>query len=220
VEITVKLFGSLREAVGAKELSVRLEEGAGVGELRGLLARRHPAFLEMAGRVRVAVNQEICGEDVMLQEADEVAFLPPVSGGAQACCSLSDEPLDIGEVVERVAGPDVGGLVTFVGTVRNVSRGHPIRYLEYEAYRGMAEAEMQKIADEAASQWPGSRVAVAHRTGHLRIGEIAVVVVAAAPHRAEAFAAARYSIDTLKQRVPIWKKEVAEDGEYWALDHA
>ena len=126
----------------------------------------------------------------------------------------------MGEVVRRVSGRDAGGIVTFIGAVRDASRGKQIRHLEYEAYPGMAEREMQKIADEAAAQWPGARVAVAHRTGHLEIGELAVVVAAAAPHRAEAFAAARYTIDTLKERVPIWKKEVATDGESWVDDHA
>jgi molybdopterin synthase catalytic subunit len=104
--------------------------------------------------------------------------------------------------------------------VRDASRGHEIQHLEYEAYPLMAEREMEKIADEAAAQWPGARVAMAHRTGHLEIGEIAVVIAAVAPHRAEAFAAARFAIDTLKQRVPIWKKEVAVDGAYWVDEHA
>ena len=103
---------------------------------------------------------------------------------------------------------------------RDASRGTAIRHLEYEAYPEMAERELEKICDEAAQQWPGARVAVAHRIGHLPIGEIAVVVAAAAPHRAEAFAACRYTIDALKVRVAIWKKEFAENGEYWVEDHA
>ena len=103
----------------------------------------------------------------------------------------------------------------FVGAVRDHARGRDIRHLEYEAYPGMAEREMERIADEAALRWPGARVAIAHRTGRLEIGDLAVVVAAAAPHRAEAFAACRYAIDTLKERVPIWKKEFAADGEYW-----
>ncbi len=108
--------------------------------------------------------------------------------------------------------------MTFVGTVRDHARGRSIRSLEYEAYPGMAEREMEKICDEAAGRWQGARVAIAHRVGHLEIGEIAVVVVAAAPHRSEAFAACRFAIDTLKERVPIWKKEFATDGEYWVDD--
>ena len=218
MQITVRLFGSIREAAGAKELAVSLDEGAPVSELRALLAVDHPAFDAMGGKLRVSVNQEIVRGDPVLRDGDEVAFLPPVSGGQELACTLSDEPLDVGAVVKRVVGPDAGGIVTFVGAVRNASRGHDIRHLEYEAYPGMAEQEMQKICEEAAARWPGSRVAVAHRTGHLEIGDLAVVVVAAAPHRAEAFDACRYTIDTLKERVPIWKKEVATDGEYWVED--
>jgi molybdopterin synthase catalytic subunit len=112
----------------------------------------------------------------------------------------------------------MGGLVTFIGAVRDHARGRSIRHLEYESYRGMAEREMEKIAGEAGRRWPGSRVAIAHRSGHLEIGELAVVVVAAAPHRAEAFAACRFAIDTLKETVPIWKKEVTTDGDYWVDD--
>jgi molybdopterin synthase catalytic subunit len=108
--------------------------------------------------------------------------------------------------------------VTFIGAVRNRARGRDIRHLEYESYPEMAEREMQRIADTAAERWPGTRVAIAHRAGHLEIGDLAVVIAAAAPHRAEAFEACRYAIDTLKECVPIWKKEVATDGEYWVDD--
>jgi molybdopterin synthase catalytic subunit len=104
--------------------------------------------------------------------------------------------------------------------VREESRGHAIRHLEYEAYAGMAEREMERICDEAARRWEGVRVAIAHRAGHLEVGDLAVVIVAAAPHRAEAFDACRFAIDTLKQSVPIWKKEVATDGAWWVDDHA
>jgi molybdopterin synthase catalytic subunit len=225
MQVTVRLFGSVRETTGAKELAVALPEGATVGDLRERLAREHPAVAAMGGRLRAAVNQEVASDAHPLAEGDEVALLPPVAGGqdvahAGPLCTLSDLPLDVGAVVRRVTGPDAGGVVTFVGTVRDHARGRSIRHLEYEAYPGMAEREMEGIAEEAARQWPGARVAMAHRTGRLDVGEIAVVVAAAAPHRAEAFAAARYAIDTLKARVPIWKKEVAEDGEYWVEEHA
>lgn len=222
MQVTVRLFGSLREATGAKELAVRLPDGARLGELAALLAREHPAFASMEPKLRAAVNHEVAERDQPLSDGDEVAFLPPVAGGSAAAprCTISERALDVGAVVARVVGPDAGGIVTFVGTVRDASRGHAIRHLEYEAYPGMAEREMEKIADAAAAQWPGARVAMAHRTGHLAIGEIAVVIAASAPHRAEAFAACRYAIDTLKQQVPIWKKEVAVDGEYWVEEHA
>ena len=222
MHVRVRLFGSLREAVGEKELQITLEPGAKVADLCALLEREHPPVAEMRSRLRIAVNQDLVSGDAPLADGDEVAYLPPVSGGSGAAprCWLSEKALDVGEVIARVSGDDCGGLVTFLGAVRDHSRGQSIRHLEYEAYPPMAVAEMDRIADEAAERWPGSRVAIAHRTGHLDIGELAVVVAAAAPHRAEAFEASRYAIDTLKERVPIWKKEVTTSGEYWVEDHA
>ena len=223
MQVTVKFFGSLREEAGAKEFALELPPGSTLAQLRGSLAERYPALERFGDRIAAAVNFELAEADHVLSDGDEVALLPPVAGGAAAerpRCTLSDRTLDVDEIVARVSGPDAGGVVTFVGNVRDHARGHSIQYLEYEAYPAMAEREMQKIADEAARRWPGTRVAIAHRTGHLEIGEAAVVIVAAAPHRAEAFEACRFAIDTLKQSVPIWKKEVATDGEYWVDDHA
>jgi molybdopterin synthase catalytic subunit len=225
MRVAVLLFGALREALGAKELSVELPERASVAELRALLLESQPAFAGFGARLRVAVNRRFAADAAALADGDEVAFLPPVSGGsgagdrAGARCTLSERPLDAAAVSARVAGPDAGGLVTFAGVVRDHSRGRSIRHLEYEAYPPMALAEMERICEEAARRWRGARVAIAHRTGHLEIGELAVVVAAAAPHRAEAFEACRFAIDALKQSVPIWKKEVASDGEHWVDDH-
>jgi molybdopterin synthase catalytic subunit len=221
MHVSVLLFGSLREATGAKELALELPAGATVADLGQLLARQLPGFDALRVRARTSVNQRIVDAGQALSEGDEVAWLPPVSGGAgSGRCRLSNEPLDVAAVERQVAGPDCGGLVTFVGAVRDHACGRLIRELEYEAYPGMAEAEMDAICAEAAERWPGARVAIAHRVGRLAIGEAAVVVAAAAPHRAEAFAACRYAIDVLKERVPIWKKEIATDGEHWVEDHA
>jgi len=223
MQLTVKLFGSLREEAGAKELEVELPDGSRVVDLRELLAERFPLLERLGERIATSVNLEMADALQVLQDGDEVAFLPPVAGGSGAAlklCTISGSPLDEQEVMARVSGRDAGGIVSFVGNVRDHARGREIEYLEYEAYPEMAEREMQKISDEAAERWPGTRVAIAHRTGHLEIGEAAVVIVAAAPHRGEAFEACRFAIDTLKQTVPIWKKEVATDGEYWVDDHA
>lgn len=219
MKVTVRLFGSLREAAGTRALELELPAGAKVEDLRHALQLRLPAAARLGPRVAVAVNQDLAAAGTVLAEGDEVALLPPVSGGAGRC-TLSDAPLDAEAVADRVAGPDAGGIVTFVGRVRASARGRAIERLEYEAYPGMAERELEKIAAEAAARWPGVRVAAAHRTGVLTVGEIAVVVVAAAPHRGEAFEACRFAIDALKVRVPIWKKEVATDGAYWVEDHA
>jgi molybdopterin converting factor subunit 1 len=217
MRVVVKLFGAVREAAGAKELTLDLPEGARVADLRDRLAGDLPVLDAFGDRLAVSVNLELAKLDAPLHDGDEVALLPPVAGGGGRC-SLSERPLDVGAVMARVTGPGMGGVVTFVGTVRDRARGRSIRHLEYEAYPEMAEREMQKIADEAGRRWPDARVAIAHRAGHLEVGEIAVVVAAAAPHRAEAFAACRFAIDTLKETVPIWKKEVASDGEYWVDD--
>jgi molybdopterin synthase catalytic subunit len=214
VRVAVKLFGAVREGIGEKELSVALPEGARVRDLVALLARDHEVVDRLGERLATSVNLEVVPRETVLRDGDEVALLPPVAGGAGRCW-LSERPLDAAAVSARVSGPGMGGIVVFVGAVRDEARGRAIRHLEYEAYPGMAEREMERIADEAAGRWPGARVAIAHRTGRLEIGEVAVVVAAAAPHRAEAFAACRFAIDTLKERVPIWKKEFAADGEYW-----
>ena len=249
MKVKVRLFGSLREEAGQPELEIELQGGARVADLRALLAGRLPAVAAFGDRLRLAVNLELAGEDVPLSEGDEVALLPPVAGGAGATrrCTLSEEPLDEAAVVARVAARDTGGVVTFVGTVRDSARGHEIEYLEYEAYPEMAEREMEKIAEEAARRWPGTRVAISQRVksadwevrvegieafepniehfqrpfyDEIHIGDAAVVIAACAPHRGEAFEACRFAIDTLKVTVPIWKKEMAVDGAYWVDDHA
>ena len=217
MQVTVKLFGSVRESIGEKELSVELSEGATAGDLRARLAARHPVFEDFGERIAVSVNLEVVSLAATLADGDEVAFLPPVSGGS-GMCWLSERPLDEAEAVARVKGPGMGGIVTFVGAVRDHARGRSIRHLEYETYPEMAVREMEKISDEAARRWPDTRVAIGHRSGHLEVGEIAVVIAAASPHRAEAFDACRFAIDTLKETVPIWKKEVASDGESWVDD--
>ena len=230
MKITLKLFGSLREAAGESTIQVELDEGARVADLRRWLSGRNPLVDKLGDRLAASVNLEIASSDEILRDGDEVAFLPPVAGGdgtratpeavPKKRCTISGEALDEAEVVSRVDGPDAGGVVSFVGNVRNQARGHEIEHLEYEAYPEMAEREMEKIADEAGEQWPGTRVAIAHRVGRLEIGDAAVVVVAASAHRDAAFLACRFAIDTLKVRVPIWKREVATDGAYWVDDHA
>lgn len=216
------LFGALREEAGEHELGLEVEAGARVADVVAQLAEKLPTVARLGDRLRVSVDMELASADVELSDGAELALLPPVAGGsgAPATCTLSDRPLDAEEVAARVTGDDAGGVVSFVGAVRNHSRGHDIEHLEYEAYPEMAVREMQKIADEAGERWPGTRVAIAHRVGHLDIGDAAVVIVAASKHRAEAFEACRFAIDTLKVTVPIWKKEVASGGAYWVDDHA
>lgn len=222
IKVTLKLFGSLREALGESTRVVELAAGARVVDLRAWLAARSELVERLGSRLAASVNLEIAEPERVLRDGDEVAFLPPVAGGdgATGRCTISERPLDEAEVARRVEGADAGGVVAFVGRVRDHARGHEIEHLVYEAYPEMAVREMDKIVDEAAQQWPGTRVAIAHRVGRLEIGDAAVVVVAASAHRDAAFLACRFAIDTLKARVPIWKREVATDGAYWVDDHA
>ncbi len=222
IKVTLRLFGSLREAIGESSRVVELEAGSRVQDLRAWLAERSTLVDQLGHRLAASVNLEIAEPERVLRDGDEVAFLPPVAGGDGSVkrCTISERALDEAEVAARVEGPDAGGVVSFVGRVRNQARGHAIEHLVYEAYPEMAEREMEKIADEAGTRWPGTRVAIAHRVGRLEIGDAAVVVVAASAHRDAAFLACRFAIDTLKERVPIWKREVATDGAYWVDDHA
>jgi len=222
MKIQLLLFGSLRESVGESRLEVELADGATVAILRAWLAERSEIVEKLGGRLAASINMEVADPDDVLEDGDEVAFLPPVAGGDGTAkrCTISEQELDEEEVAARVEGPDAGGVVSFIGRVRNHARGHSIEHLEYEAYPQMAEREMDKIVAAAAEKWPGTRVAIAHRVGRLAIGDAAVVVVAASAHRGEAFEACRFAIDTLKVTVPIWKREVATDGAYWVDDHA
>lgn len=219
MKVRIRVFGVLREESGADEWDLVLPDEATVKELRQCAATAIPGLEALQDRVAVSIDFEIASDDRVLRDGEEVALLPPVSGGG-GTCSLDASPLVESEVAARVAGPDAGGVVTFVGAVRDHARGHEIDHLEYEAYPEMALREMEKIALQTGERWPGTRLAMAHRTGRLEIGEAAVIIVAASAHRAAAFEACRYAIDTLKETVPIWKKEVTRDGQYWVDDRA
>lgn len=212
------LFAGLREAVGKKEHALELPEGA---LLRDALARAEaelPPLLHWHGRLLLSLNDARAPLDAPVREGDLIALLPPVSGGAGGG-SLHAAPLSLDALVAEVSSPSCGGVVTFTGVVRDHSRGQAIDHLEYEAYDPLAEAEIQKIRDEARVRWPEVRLAIAHRVGRLAIGDAAVMIAAAAPHRPAAFEACRFAIDTLKRTVPIWKKEFGTEGSYWVEEN-
>jgi molybdopterin synthase catalytic subunit len=214
MRVTVLYFAVFRERLARSEETIELE-GKRVQDAVALLASRHTAIAALAGKFRVAVNGEFATDDTALADGDELALIPPVAGGAARHVRLLDEPLSLDRVVAAVSGPGMGGIVTFTGTVRRHSRGVTVERLEYEAYGSMALREMTRLCDEIEAEIAGVRLAVEHRVGALAIGDIAVVIAAAAPHRAEAFTACRAMIDRLKDRVPIWKKEIGEDGAEW-----
>jgi molybdopterin converting factor subunit 1 len=226
VRIDILYFAVLRERLKCERETVELPEGADVGAARSVIATRHPEIASLMPQIASAVNRSFAGAQQVLKDGDELALLPPVAGGAGSPpvaggagsrrIAIRTDPLTVADVVEAVGGHDSGGVVTFAGVVRR--RGHhlpDVIRLEYEAYVEMAEAVLTEIADEIEREWPGTRVAIHHRIGALTVGEIAVAIAAASAHRAPAFDACRATIDRLKQRAPIWKKEVGESGEAW-----
>jgi molybdopterin converting factor subunit 1 len=214
--VTARLFARLREQAGT-DCELLDAPRATIAEVYGLLRQRHPALEGDLRLIRPARNQSFAEWDERVEDGDEVAFVPPVSGGAEVgvLFELTTQPLDARRLEAAVVHPGAGAICTFTGVVRDNSRGEEVTHLEYEAYVGMAERQMRAIGDEIAERWPDSRVAMAHRTGRLEIGEPSVVVSVSCPHRAEAIAACKWGIDRLKESVPIWKKEFARSGAVW-----
>ena len=207
MKVAVRLFAALRERAGAREAALELRDGASVDDVWPALGLGD----EPAGLV-YAVNRTYVERGTPLADGDEVALIPPVSGGAFV---LTGEPLSLERVSAEVASDAAGAIATFVGTTRARSRGRDVIRLQYEAYEGMAEAEMERIARELRARHDVIDVAIHHRVGPVEIGETSVVIAVSAAHRAAAFDACREAIDTLKQTVPLWKKELYVGGEEW-----
>ena len=207
VQVNVRLFAGLRERAGTGVRELELHDGATVADVWAALDLGD----EPAGLV-YAVNKRYAASGTALGDRDEVAVIPPVSGGD---FRLSAEPLSLEAVVREVRHDAAGAIATFTGTVRDRSRDREVKYLEYEAYEGMAEEIMSELASELARRHELSAIAIHHRVGRVEIGEPSVVIAVSSPHRAAALAACKEAIDTLKGTVPLWKKEVYEGGEEW-----
>ena len=226
IQVQIRAFASLRQALGKAQLTLNVPANTTVAGLLERLGNDYPSAAPLLARVVVAINQNYAEPSQLLAENDQVAVFPPVSGGAVEIThnvavvthiALSADPIDLDQVTAKVNEPRAGGIVTFAGVVRDNNLGRQVSYLEYEAYPEMAETKLRQIVAEARERWPAIRgVAVVHRTGHLKIGEMAILVAVGSPHRNDgAFEAARYIIDRTKEIVPIWKKEVWVDGEEW-----
>jgi len=226
VRIRVLFFGVLRDIVGLREDSIEIPDGSRLESVFEHYAGRFPRLREMSASLVLALNQSFSESGAAVSEGDEVAFLPPVSGGsAQFTQVIEDpaghffaitrDPIDSLGLAHRLQRGEDGAVVTFEGIARNNTKGRPTRYLEYECYEGMAIKMMAQIGCEIAGAFQVGRVGMIHRLGRIEIGEASVVVVAAAPHRKPAFDAALEGINRLKKLVPIWKKEYFADGEVW-----
>jgi MoaE-MoaD fusion protein len=215
VPFSVLYFAAARERAGVPEEALPTLPAPGtVRAVLELLGERHPTLRPLFPHLRVAVNQAFAQLEDVVPEGAEVALIPPVAGGA-GLFRVVDRPPTLEEVTAAVQGAARGGLVTFTGVVRAESRGKVVVRLTYEAYGPMAEKVLAGIGREAERRWPGTQLAIVHRVGVLLPGEVAVVIAAAAPHRAEAFEACRFAIERLKADAPIWKREAYMDGESW-----
>lgn len=219
MRVRVLVFGVLKELIPEPSASLELPEGARVRQMldyyRKTFAEREALWRSLA----VAVNREYVSAEHMLKDGDEVALLPPVSGGAEGHgphVSIVHERIDAHTTVMNLERPEDGALVIFDGMVRNNTRGRRTLYLIYEAYEEMALAQMRALATRAMADFAVRDVAIVHRLGRLEVGESSVLIAVASAHRAAAFDACRWLIDTLKKTVPIWKKEFFEDGAVWA----
>jgi molybdopterin synthase catalytic subunit len=228
MRVRVLFFGVLKDLAGKGDDSLELPEGSRVRGLLSHYAAQIPKINELLSSIAVAVNQQYAGMDKELKSGDEIALLPPVSGGSEGespsgqpaghrrYASIVREAIDTLSILDRIKHPEDGAAVLFEGVVRNSTRGRRTLYLDYEAYEEMALRQMEELAQQALQQFRVRDVALVHRLGRLEIGESSVLIVVASAHRAAAFDACRWLIDTLKRRVPIWKKEYFEDGAVWA----
>ena len=218
MRVTLLAFGMLRELLGNAAAPLDLPAGATVEDVLERCRARAPEKGGLWSSVAVAVNREYVRGSQPLAEGDEVALLPPVSGGAgeEPYVRIVHERIVPHTIIPPLQHPEDGAITVFDGIVRNHSRGRTTLYLEYEAYEAMAVKKMEELAAEALTRYPVRNVAVVHRLGRLEIGESSVLIAAFSQHRAAAFDACRWLIDTLKQTVPIWKKEFFEDGAVWA----
>ncbi len=227
MRIRVLLFGQLKDIIGRHEESLDLQAGSSVSDLMARYAERFPKFKPMAASIACSVNREYTPSSVVLQDGDEVGLLPPVSGGLGLVtesgaelhsehCAIVREKIETQKIADSLKAPEDGAVAVFEGIVRNNTRGKATLYLDYEAYESMAINELERLAKESLQQFKIRDVRVVHRLGRLEIGETSVLIVVASAHRAAAFEACRWLIDTLKKKVPIWKKEHFQDGAVWA----
>lgn len=214
ITISMLYFAMFREHIGKSEEQLEIPAGTTAGDIFEIVAGAYPALAGMRKSTLVMVNQEYAEANQLLATGDEIALIPPVSGGDHRF-RCTEDVLDPRDIEALVAADDAGALVTFVGTVRNHARGMAVKSLEYEAYPAAAEKMLAQVGGEVQEQWPEVRIAISHRFGHLQPGEASVVICTASAHRDDAYAASAWAISRIKEIVPIWKKELYDDGSVW-----
>lgn len=220
MQVKLLYFAIVREAIGRSEETRTVNAGCTLEQLFDQLAEDEPAVRRLRPSLLFMVNEEYARPDYQIQDGDEIALIPPVSGGEIQRFLVTTEPVSEEKVSRLVASPEAGAIVTFVGTVRNNARGRNVLSLDYEAYPPAAERMLRQIGAEIAQTWGIEDCAIIHRMGHLAVGEASVAIAIASAHRGDAFDACRYAIDRIKEIVPIWKKEFYEDGETWVGSEA
>jgi molybdopterin synthase catalytic subunit len=218
MKVEVRLFARYREAAGRDRVEIDLPEGGTVETAWEAVSRRFPTLGQYRPFTLFALREDYVSPDHRLGEGDELCLFPPVSGGSggEDWIEVTAEVLSERATAEAVGDPGAGAVALFSGIVRDQTGGRRVKFLEYEAHAPMALAKMREIAAAIRARWPGTlRVALVHRVGRLEIGESSVMIAVSSPHRREAFEACHFAIDTLKETVPVWKKEYFEDGEVW-----
>lgn len=222
MKVKVLFFAGMRERAGTRSAELDLPAGATVSAAIAFAQSATPRKWAVTQQVMTAVNEEYVALTHELRDGDELALIPPVSGGAVArsrdYVEITDEPLDPAAFTERVKASHNGAVVTFEGITRDHNEGRRVNYLEYEAYRPMADRKIAELIGEMRAKWSIETVAVGHRLGRVDIGQTSLVIAVGAAHRRPAFEAALYFVDRLKEVVPIWKKEYFEGGEAWIAD--
>ncbi len=220
MRVTLLYFAVVRELIGKPSETREIESGQTLKQVFDEIAEEHPALYRLRPSLMFMVNQEYAAADLQVQDGDEIALIPPVSGGTNQRFRVTEDPVSEDMVSALVSSPDAGAIVTFLGTVRNNARGRTVLSLNYEAYPPAAERMLEQIGDEILERWGIEQTAIFHRMGHLSVGEASVAIAVASAHRGDAFDACRYAIDRIKEIVPIWKKEFYEDGETWVGSEA
>lgn len=216
MRVTVLFFGALKDMAGRSSSQMEFAQGARVSDVFEKCLEDVPKLGGFRGSLAISVNREYAGMGTPIHDGDEIALLPPVSGGTAARVQIVREAIRTAEIVEGLKRPEDGACVVFEGVVRNHTRGRRTHYLEYEAYEEMARKQMEQLISQALAEFEIRDVTIVHRVGRLEIGETSVLIVVCSGHRAAAFDACRRLIDSLKRTVPIWKKEYFEDGAMWA----